>query len=201
MPSSCLIKKILTPLHRGDWAHSKYVSICAYCCRFGAQSRWKVTLAAMVFSDDVQLNPDLSINKNGKVRKRKRIEIRRVDKEEEDWMKINLKQAHSLGWTRWWRLDKSLNFSQKVLGSILIRNYCFWLRGIFQRKNECDFQDSNSEPCEQKASMLPQDHSYSWTWRIIWLCYSKIAARSSPKLFLSFSLQTLAVDWSALLCQ
>ena len=79
----------------------------------------------MVFSDDVQLNPDLSINKNGKVRKRKRIEIRRVDKEEEDRMKINLKQAHSLSWTRWWRLDKSLNFSQKVLGSILIRNYCF----------------------------------------------------------------------------
>ena len=38
----------------------------------------------MVFSDYVQLNPDLSINKNGKVRKRKRIEIRRVDKEEED---------------------------------------------------------------------------------------------------------------------
>ena len=35
------------------------------------------------------------------------------------------------------------------------------LRGIFQRKNECDFQESNSEPCEQKASMLPQDHSHS----------------------------------------
>ena len=44
----------------------------------------------MVFSDDVQLNPDLSINKNGKVRKRKRIEIRRVDKEEEYLMNIKL---------------------------------------------------------------------------------------------------------------
>ena len=197
MPSSCLIKKILTPLHRGDWAHSKYVSICAYCCRFGAQSRWKVTLAAMVFSDDVQLNPDLSINKNGKVRKRKRIKIRRVDKEEEDWMKIHLKEAHGKGWKCWWRFDKSVDFSWKVLGTVLICNWNFW----FLRKNESDFQDSNSEPCEQKARVLQQDHPYFWNWMIIWLCYSKIAARSSPKLFLSFSLQTLAVDWSALLCQ
>ena len=58
--------------------------MCAYFCRFGAQSRWKIVLAAMVFSDDVQLNPDLSINKNGKVGKRKRIKIRRADEEEED---------------------------------------------------------------------------------------------------------------------
>ena len=126
MPSSCLIKKILTPLHRGDWAHSKYVSICAYCCHFGAQSRWKVTLAAMVFSDYVQLNPDLSINKNGKVRKRKRIKIRRVDKEEEDWMKIHLKEAHVEGWRCWWRFDNSFGFSWKILGSILICYPNFW---------------------------------------------------------------------------
>ena len=96
-------------------------------------------------------------------------------------------------------------FYAKWFLHFLTQTYFRWvsntLRGIFQRKNECDFQDSNSEPCEQKASMLPQDHSYSWTWRIIWLCYSKMAASSSPKLFLSFSLQTLAVDRSALLCQ
>ena len=150
MPSSFLIKKILTPLHRGDWAHSKYVSICAYCCHFGAQSRWKVTLAAMVFSDDVQLNPDLSINKNGKVRKRKRIEIRRVDKEEEDWMKINLKQAHLSSWTHWWRLDKSLNYGQKVLGSILIYNQYFWISKF------CPNDTNNTYTLKEKWMWLPR---------------------------------------------
>ena len=32
-----------------------------------------MVLAAMAFNDDVQLNPDLSINRNGRMRKRKRI--------------------------------------------------------------------------------------------------------------------------------
>ena len=32
-----------------------------------------MVLAAMAFNDDVQLNPNLSINRNGRMRKRKRI--------------------------------------------------------------------------------------------------------------------------------
>ena len=82
-------------MRRGDYEHSKYISICAYCCRFGAQSRWKNILAAMVFSDDVQLNPNLSINQFGRVRKRKRIRKGRLDVEEEDNKKIHSKQAPS----------------------------------------------------------------------------------------------------------
>ena len=80
-------------MHRRDYEHSKYISICAYCCRFGAQSRWKNILAAMVFSDDVQLNPDLAINQFGRVGKRKRIRKGRLDVEEEDNKNIHSKQA------------------------------------------------------------------------------------------------------------
>ena len=41
--------------------------------RFGIESRWKNILAAISFIDNVQMNPDLVINRNGKMRKRKRI--------------------------------------------------------------------------------------------------------------------------------
>ena len=68
-------------------------------------------------------------------------------------------------------------------------------------KNKCKFQDSNSEACRQKAKVLPLVHPGFLAIATIKLCYSKMAARSSPKLFLFFSLQTLVVDWSALLSQ
>ena len=50
----------------------------------------------MVFSDDVQLNPDLSINQFGRVRKRKRIRKGRLDVEEGDNKKIYSKQVPNL---------------------------------------------------------------------------------------------------------
>ena len=83
---------------------------------------------------------------------------------------------------------------------ILDESQSHW-REIFQRKNERLTQDLNPEPWRQMMSMLPQGHLSFCDRKVMKLCHFKMAARSSPKLFLFFSLQILAVDRSALLCQ
>ena len=71
----------------------------------------------MVFSDDVQLNPDLSINQFGRVRKRKRIRKGRLDVEEGDNKKIYSKQVPNLRAQAGGALVRWPTLSEKALSS------------------------------------------------------------------------------------
>ena len=51
-----------------------------------------MVLAAMAFNDDVQLNPDLSINRNGRMRKRKRINNWQAE-DDEKMKSLDIKQS------------------------------------------------------------------------------------------------------------
>ena len=126
IPTAFLIKENFTPMCRGETGNSKYLSICAYPCRFGIESRWKIILAAKAFIDDFQLNPWSIHQQKWKIEE----EEEGQQKASWGWKKNEIwsdKAKHdSVYEGEWWCLVRVVSWYDEGRGSSLTK--CYFLR-------------------------------------------------------------------------